>query len=138
MQLSTVSVRTFVILSYYGSSSGSARAKSYGSGSATLVTGPRQALRIRTNDSTLSTGTQHMCQTCTGNLYHCTFLRSIYKKQDLHDGIKSSLWRVQVTGDLSPFHFLGKAGGVRAKHKNGLIMTITVPRELQRDVVYLC
>ncbi len=49
----------------------------------------------------------------------------MYKKQDLHDGIKSSLGRVQVTRDLSPLHFLRKAGGVRAKHNKGLVMTNT-------------
>jgi hypothetical protein len=49
----------------------------------------------------------------------------MYKKQDLHDGVKSSLGRVQVTRDLSPLHFLGKAGGVRAKHNNGLFNFMT-------------
>ncbi len=49
----------------------------------------------------------------------------MYVKHDLHDGVKSSLGRVQVPRDLGPLHFLGKAGGVRAKHNNGLFMTNT-------------
>ncbi len=60
MKERTVFVRTFVFPFYYGSSSGSAWAKSYGSGSATLVTGLHQALQIRSNDGTLSTHLPNM------------------------------------------------------------------------------
>jgi hypothetical protein len=62
-QFYTVSVFSF----YIGSGTDSAKAKSYGSCSATLITGPHQALRIRSHDDTVSRYTfaiEHFCRAC--------------------------------------------------------------------------